>query len=129
MNTVRILKVDNFGGRELPFDMDILLALRPTGRPETDIQAIMETAPGQIEEPSKQALQPIREAVADCIESLDSRDQFIINSLMSEQITFAELGKRLRSIYTSRLEACTRCLQEGKGINAEASSNYRLLEV
>lgn len=110
MITVEVTKVTSFGGRELPFDMDILLALRPTGRAETDIQALMETPPGHVPEPSKQALQPIREAVADCIDSLHPEDKFIIDSLMSEQITFAELGKRLRSLYASCVEACTRCL-------------------
>lgn len=110
MATIQVIKVSSFGGRELPFDMDVLLALRPTGRPETDMQALMETPPGHSQEPSKQALQPIREAVADCVDSLHPRDKFIIDSLMSEQITFAELGKRLRSLYSPCVEACTGCI-------------------
>ena len=105
MDMIEIIKVNSFGGRELPFDMEILLALRPTGRAETDMQALMETPPGHVQELSKQALQPIREAVADCIDSLHPRDKFIIDSLISEQITFAELGRRLRSIYATRMEA------------------------
>lgn len=40
-------------------------------------------------------LQPIREAVAQCIEQLNDEDQFIINAINSEMISFEELGERL----------------------------------
>lgn len=44
---------------------------------------------------SVQELQPIREAVADCIERLDAQDQYIIDAVNSEMISLEELGKRL----------------------------------
>lgn len=40
-------------------------------------------------------LQPLREAVAQCIEQLSEEDQFIINAINSEMISFEELGERL----------------------------------
>lgn len=44
---------------------------------------------------SVQELQPIREAVADCIERLDAQDQYIIDAVNSEMISLEELGRRL----------------------------------
>ena len=44
---------------------------------------------------SVQELQPLREAVADCIEKLDEQDQFIVNALNSEMISLQKLGERL----------------------------------
>ena len=44
---------------------------------------------------SVQELQPIREAVADCIEKLDAQDQYIIDAVNSEMVSLEELGKRL----------------------------------
>lgn len=46
-------------------------------------------------EESVQELQPIREAVADCIEKLDAQDQYIIDAVNSEMISLEELGRRL----------------------------------
>ena len=46
-------------------------------------------------EESAEELQPLREAVAMCIEQLDEQDQFIINSVNSEFVSYDELGKRL----------------------------------
>lgn len=40
-------------------------------------------------------LQPLREAVASCIEQLDEQDRFIIDALNSEVISLQELGNRL----------------------------------
>lgn len=44
---------------------------------------------------SVQELQPIREAVADCIDRLDAQDQYIIDAVNSEMISLEELGSRL----------------------------------
>jgi len=46
-------------------------------------------------EESVEELQPLREAVAMCIEQLDEQDQFIINSVNSEFLSYDQLGKRL----------------------------------
>jgi DNA-directed RNA polymerase specialized sigma subunit len=95
MIMIKITKVQGSFGKELPFDMSTLLALTPTGRPESELQAIMEAAPNTPEELSKELLQPLREAVVDCIDALSEQDRFIIDAMMSERITNAELGRRL----------------------------------
>jgi hypothetical protein len=58
------------------------------------MEALMLSVSDVIEE-SAEELQPLREAVAMCIEQLDEQDQFIINSVNSEFVSYDELGKRL----------------------------------
>jgi len=52
---------------------------------------------GILEEPeeSLQEIQPLREAVASCIEQLSEQDRFIIDAINSEMISLEALGKRL----------------------------------
>ena len=63
-------------------------------RPQTMMEALMLSTSSVIEE-SVEELQPLREAVAMCIEQLNEQDQFIVNAVNSEFISFDELGKRL----------------------------------
>jgi hypothetical protein len=63
-------------------------------RPQTMMEALM-LSTSDIIEKSVEELQPLREAVAMCIEQLDEQDQFIVNAVNSEFISFDELGKRL----------------------------------
>ena len=63
-------------------------------RPATAMEALMLSISDVIEE-SAEELQPLREAVATCIEQLDEQDQFIVNSVNSEFLSYDELGKRL----------------------------------
>ena len=63
-------------------------------RPQTIMEALMLSTSDIIEE-SVEELQPLREAVAMCIEQLNEQDQFIVNAVNSEFISFDELGKRL----------------------------------
>ena len=63
-------------------------------RPQTMMEALMLSTSSVIEE-SVEELQPLREAVAMCIEQLNEQDQFIVNAINSEFISFDELGKRL----------------------------------
>jgi DNA-directed RNA polymerase specialized sigma subunit len=55
----------------------------------------MMAAPGQTPVQSVEELQPLREAVAECIEQLDEQDRFIVDALNSEMVSLGELGKRL----------------------------------
>ena len=73
--------------------------------PETPLQALMEAAPGYEPEESLQEIQPIREAVADCIEQLDEHDRYVIDAINSERVTLQELGDRLgvSRMHASRL--------------------------
>ena len=63
-------------------------------RPATAMEALMLSISDVVEE-SIEELQPLREAVAICIEQLNEQDQFIVNSVNSEFISYEELGKRL----------------------------------
>jgi hypothetical protein len=63
-------------------------------RPRTMMEALMLSISDVVEE-SVEELQPLREAVAICIEQLNEQDQFIVNAINSEFISFDELGKRL----------------------------------
>lgn len=40
-------------------------------------------------------LQPLREAIAECIEKLSDEDRFIIDAINSEVVSLQELGDRL----------------------------------
>lgn len=46
-------------------------------------------------EESVQELQPLREAVADCIDQLNDQDRFIVDAVNSEMVSLEELGRRL----------------------------------
>jgi predicted DNA-binding protein (UPF0251 family) len=58
------------------------------------MEALMLSVSDVIEE-SVEELQPLREAVAMCIEQLDEQDQFIVNAVNSEFLSYEQLGKRL----------------------------------
>lgn len=63
-------------------------------RPRTAMEALMLSVSDVVEE-SAEELQPLREAVAMCIEQLDEQDQFIVNAVNSEFLSYEQLGKRL----------------------------------
>jgi hypothetical protein len=63
-------------------------------RPRTAMEALMLSVSDVIEE-SAEELQPLREAVAMCIEQLDEQDQFIVNAVNSEFLSYEQLSKRL----------------------------------
>ena len=55
----------------------------------------MNTAPFQDAEESLIELQPLREAVAVCIEELNEEDRWIINGIMSESLSLQQIAKQL----------------------------------
>lgn len=69
--------------------------LRGGRRPETPMEALMMAGIGEATIESVQELQPLREAIASCIEQLNEQDQFIIDALNSEMVSLQELGERL----------------------------------
>jgi len=73
--------------------------------PQTEIQALMEAAPGEEPVESLEEIQPLREAVADCLDQLDAQDKFVIDALNSERVSLQELGDRLgvSRMHASRL--------------------------
>jgi DNA-directed RNA polymerase specialized sigma24 family protein len=78
--------------------------LRPP-RPETDLQALMECRPN-VEPPlCVSGLQPLREAVAECMELLSAEDRFVLDAWFSERMTVRGLAERmgLHKSYTHRM--------------------------
>jgi DNA-directed RNA polymerase sigma subunit (sigma70/sigma32) len=73
--------------------------------PDNPMQALMEAAPGYEPVESLEELQPLREAVADCIDALEEQDRYVIDAVNSERATLQELGDRLgvSRMHASRL--------------------------
>ena len=65
------------------------------GRPATPLEALMRCAPHQIPDESAEELQPLREAVADCMTALGTQDRFVLEATESERLSHRELGERL----------------------------------
>ena len=81
--------------KDIPLTPESVGRIRSRRRPETPIEALMMAGSRDVIEESVEELQPIREAVADCIELLSEQDQFIVDALNSEMISLEELGSRL----------------------------------
>lgn len=64
-------------------------------RPETMLQALMETAPGEDPEESKEDVADLLDAVAMAVDSLPEQQRFIIEAIHYERLSFADLAKRL----------------------------------
>lgn len=81
--------------REIPFDIENLLNLLPSQQPENEWQALMETPPGKEVPSPKTAITELVDIVRDCMELLLPQDQFVIQAMAYERITYEELGARL----------------------------------
>lgn len=66
-----------------------------TRKPETALQALLECAPGEEPEASIEELLPIREAVANAIERLPKRLQYVIEAIHMERLSYQQLGDRM----------------------------------
>jgi len=64
-------------------------------RPETPIEALMMAGANENIVESVVELQPLREAIAECIEKLSDEDRFIVDAINSEMVSLQELGDRL----------------------------------
>ena len=82
-------------GKEIPYDVFKLTFLMPAARPDNEMQALMEAAPGQTIETSNDEIDLLRNMVVYCIDMLSEQDRYIIESINYEQITYEQLGKRL----------------------------------
>lgn len=90
--------------RELPLDTEEIERMPDLTKPESFIQALMQTVPGGNTAPSNEEPNPIREALLDSMELMMDQDKFIIDAIYWEMITFEELGSRLRSIHPTCME-------------------------
>ena len=90
--------------RELPLDTEEIERIPDLTRPESFIQAIMQTVPGEHAASSNEEPNLIREALLDSMELMTDQDKFIIDAIYWEMITFEELSNRLRSVYSTCME-------------------------
>ena len=81
--------------REIAKEMVGVFTPLHNSKPMTELEALMQTPPGESPEVSIYELQPLREAVAESIELLDEQDRFIIEALLSEQISLQQLASRM----------------------------------
>src|SRR5690348_11691351 len=74
-------------------------------RPFSPLQALMEARPQSEPTESVVGLQPLREAVACCIEQLCPEDRYLLEASHVERVTVRELASRigLHKSYTHRL--------------------------
>ena len=73
--------------------------------PYSPLQALMEARPFTDERDSVMGLQPLREAVVDCLDALGARDRFLLEASYIERATVREMAARLglHKSYTYRL--------------------------
>ena len=90
--------------RELPLDTEEIERIPDLTKPESFIQALMQTVPGENAAASNEEPNLIREALLDSMELMMDQDKFIIDAIYWEMITFEELGNRLRSVYPTCME-------------------------
>lgn len=64
-------------------------------RPATIMQALMEAAPGDEPLTSLEEVQPLREAVAECLALTDPHTRFVMEAVHSERLSFRQLADRL----------------------------------
>lgn len=81
--------------REIPFDIEDLLNLLPSQQPENEWQALMEAPPGKEIASPKTAIAELVDIVRDCMELLLPQDQYVIQAIAYERVTYEELGARL----------------------------------
>lgn len=64
-------------------------------RPDTAIEALMETAPGQEPVDSWEDIGPLRDLVAACVDMLPDLERTVIEGLYIEQVPYRKLAERL----------------------------------
>lgn len=80
---------------EIPVNMQEWGWMEDPSMPTTDMQALMEAAPGNEPAESREALQVFREAVADCLTVASFQDVFILNAYEAERLSYSQLATRL----------------------------------
>jgi DNA-directed RNA polymerase specialized sigma24 family protein len=90
---------------EVPVVFTDWSTLHELQRPWSPLQALMEARPQVAPLDSVVGLQPLREAVADCLDQLSAEDRFLLEATHVERVTVRELAARmgLHKSYTYRL--------------------------
>jgi DNA-directed RNA polymerase specialized sigma24 family protein len=91
--------------RETPVVFQDWSTVHELQRPFSPLQALMEARPAVDPLDSVVGLQPLREAVVDCLDALCDRDRVLLEATHIERITVRELAERcgLHKSYTYRL--------------------------
>ena len=72
--------------------------------PETDIEALLSTAPHQTPLNSKESLTQLRDIVAACVDMLPDEERFVIEALFIEGVSQRALANRMGFTYKSGIE-------------------------
>ena len=67
-----------------------------TTRPETALEALMQCSPGQEPLPSRDEMLPLRDILADAIESLEPREQWIFDAIFCRKLSLRQLSQELQ---------------------------------
>ena len=87
---------ERYKKKEYPTAKDELDRCVGTGdyKPINEFDALMRTIP--LHDPDDvDGISPLRQAIIDSVAELSEKDQFVINAIYSERITYEELGGRL----------------------------------
>lgn len=95
----RTAVADMAADKEIPTDLEAFETLIGSKAPGvapklTPVEALM-ASPYDTQEPYSEAFFEVKEAVIDCLETLTEQDQFIINAIAYEGISYRELSERL----------------------------------
>lgn len=88
-------KEDFISRKEIPLDNDILLNLPDESQPINIWQSLMQAGPGEVIKVPLDQPDIVKEALLDCMEMLTEQDQFVIDAIIYEQITYPKLAARL----------------------------------
>lgn len=81
--------------KEIPIDNDVLYNLPDESQPVNIWQAMLQAAPGTTVKIPMDQPNLLKEALLDCMEMLTEQDQYIIDALIYEQLTYPKLAKRM----------------------------------
>lgn len=111
-----------------PLDQDIRGQERPykdppglmvAMRPATELQALMETAPGDTPQESLEAQQPLSDELADAIEAMDGRLRWVFQAHVNRGLSFRAIGRELglsksraHELYVTAQQELARLLQD-----------------
>ena len=96
---------------EIPTEFYAWSAVQWPHRCDSDLEALMGTTPFGDPEMAWVDLQPLREAVADCIDLLDAEDRFLVEAIWFERVTVRVLAVRLGLEKSQTHRFCTRAVE------------------
>ena len=96
--------------QEIPLDTQELYNLPDESQPINIWEALLQATPGSTVKIPSDEPNIIKEALLDCMEMLRDQDQFVIDAIIYEQITYPKLADRLRGIYSACMETNTSCV-------------------